>query len=141
MAKNTTMAAAAVQAEGDALVALLSNGYLEIYSGTQPATADTAIGAQVLLATLRFGTPAAGSTPSSGVITFNAIASGVAGNTGTAAWFRCLKSDGTTGVMDGTADVTGNSPNLVLGSTSIVSGATISVASMTHTLNKTTSGY
>jgi hypothetical protein len=141
MAKNTTMANAAVQAEGDALVALLSNGYLRIYSGSQPATGDTAIGAQVLLAELRFGTPAAGATPSSGVITFNAITSGVAGNTGTGTWFRCLKSDGTTGVMDGTADVSANSPNLVLSTTSIVSGATVSVSSFTHTLDKTTSGY
>jgi hypothetical protein len=141
MAKNTVMANAAVQAEGDAFVALLSNGYLRIYSGTQAATGDTAIGAQVLLAELRFGTPAAGSTPTSGVITFNAITSGVAGNTGTAAWFRALKSDGTTGVFDGAADVTGNTPNLVLSTVSIVAGATVSVSSFLHNIYKTTSGY
>jgi hypothetical protein len=141
VAKNTTMAAAAVQAEGDAFVALLSNGYLRIYSGTQPATGDTAIVAQVLLAELRYGTPAAGSTPTSGVITFNAITSGVAGATGTAAWFRALKSDGTTPVFDGTADVTANTPNLILATVSIVSGATVSVSSFSHTLDKVTSGY
>ena len=140
MAKATTMSNAAVQAEGDALVALLSNGYLRIYSGAQPATADTAIGAQVLLAELRFGTPMAGATPTSGVITANAITSGVAGNTNTAAWFRALKNDGTTPVFDGTADIAGNTPNLVLSTAAIVAGATVSVSALTHTINKTTAG-
>lgn len=141
MAKATTLSNATVQGEGDALVALLSNGYLRIYSGTQAATADTAIGAQVLLAELRFGTPAAGATPTSGIITMNAITSDSdADNTGTAAWFRCLKSDGATGVLDGTADIAGNSPNLVLSTTSIVQHATVAVSTFTHTINKTTSG-
>lgn len=140
MAKATTLSNANVQAQGDAMVALLSNGYLRIYSGTQPATGDTAIGAQVLLAELRFGTPAAGSTPSSGLITMNSITAGTAAATGTAAWFRALKSDGTTPVLDGTADVAGNSPNLTLSTTSIVSGATVSVTAFTHQIQKTTSG-
>lgn len=42
MAKNTQLSNAAVNAEADALSALLNTGYLRIYSGTQPATADTA---------------------------------------------------------------------------------------------------
>ena len=71
MPKSTTLSNANVQAQGDAMVALLSNGYLRIYSGAQPATADTAVpGAQVLLAELRFNTPAAGATPATGIITF-----------------------------------------------------------------------
>jgi len=141
MAKATTLSNAAVQAEGDALAALLNNGYLRIYSGSQPATADTAIGAQVLLAELRFGATAAGATSTGGVITFNAITSDTdAKATNTAAWFRALKSDGSTGVFDGTADVSGNSPNLVLSTTSIVQHATVSCSSFTHTIAKTTSG-
>lgn len=139
MAKNTQLANATVNGQGDNMAARLSNGYLRLYSGTQAATADTAIGAQVLLAELRFNATAAPAT-SAGVITFNAIASGTAGNTGTAAWFRALQSDGTTVVMDGSADVTGNTPNLVLNSVAISSGATVSVSAFTHTVSKSVSG-
>lgn len=140
MAKATTLANAAVNAEGDALATLLNTGYLRIYSGAQPATADTAIGAQVLLAELRFGATAFGAA-SAGVITANAITSDASADaTGTAAWFRCLKSDGTTPVMDGTVDVSGNTPNLTLATVSIVAGAVVSCSSFVHTVNKTTSG-
>lgn len=141
MAKATTLANVTVQAEGDALGTLLNTGYLRIYSGTQAATADTAIGAQVLLAELRFNATAFGSTTTGGVLTANAITSDSSADaTGTATWFRCLKSDGSTPVMDGTVDVTGNSPNLILNTTAIVSGAVVAVSAFTHTVAKTTSG-
>ena len=48
---------------------LLDNGYLRIYDGTQPATANTAIGSQVLLAELRFNADAA-PVAVNGVLTF-----------------------------------------------------------------------
>lgn len=141
MAKATTLSNATVQAEGDALATLFNNGYLRIYSGTQAATADTAIGAQVLLAELRFGATAFPATPTSGIMTANAITSDASADaTGTASWFRCLKSDGTTPIMDGTVDVTGNTPNLVLSTVSIVAAAVVSCSSFTHTINKTTAG-
>lgn len=138
--KSTTLSAETVQAQGDALVAKLSNGYLRIYSGAQPANADTAIGSQVMLAELRFGTPAAAATPTSGIITGNAITSGTAAATGTATWYRAWKSDGVSEVMDGSVDVAANSPNLALSTTAIVTGATVSVTAFTHTVNKTTAG-
>ncbi len=139
MAKNTQIAAAAVNGQGDNLAARLNNGYLRIYSLTQPTNADTALGAQVLLAELRFSATAAPAT-SGGVITFNAITAAVAAATGTATWFRALQSDGTTVVMDGSVDVTGNTPNLVLNSVAISSGANVSVSAFTHTVQKATSG-
>jgi hypothetical protein len=133
------MSNAAVNAEGDALAPLLNTGYLRIYTGTQAATADTAVGAQTLLAELRFSATAAPATVA-GVITFNAITSATAAATGTATWFRALKSDGTSAVFDGTCDIAGNTPNLSLNSVAIVSGATVSVTSFTHTIAKSTSG-
>ena len=117
----------------------LNNGYLRIYSLTQAATADTALGAQVMLAELRFNATAAPAT-ALGVITFNAITGATAAASGTATWFRALQSDGTTVVMDGTVDVTGNTPNLVLNSVAISSGATVNVTAFTHTVQKATSG-
>lgn len=139
MAKNTQVSNAGVNAEADALSALLNNGYLRIYNGSQPANADTAVSTQTLLSEHRFSATAAPAA-SNGVITFNAITSVSAAATGTAAWFRCLKSDGTSAVIDGTVDVTANTPNLVLNSTGISAGATVSITGFTHTVQKATSG-
>lgn len=139
MAKNTQLSNAAVNAQADALSLLLNNGYLRMYTASQPANADTALGAQTLLAELRFNATAAAAAVA-GLITFNAITGANAAASGTAAFFRCLKSDGTTVVFDGTIDVSGNTPNLVLNSTAISAGAAVSVSSFTHQVAKATSG-
>lgn len=138
MALNTQLSNAAVNAMADALSALLNNGYLRIYDGTQAATADTALGAQVLLAELRFNATAA---PAStvGLLTFNAITSDSSANaSGTASWFRCLKSDGTTVVMDGTVGTSGT--NMIIATTSISAGQTVSCSSFTHDVLNASSG-
>lgn len=133
MALNPKRSTTAVNTEANAIGPLLNSGTIKIYDGTQPATADTAITTQNLLATLTFGATAFGSA-SAGVITANAITSGTAGATGTATWFRALKSDGTTVVFDGSVGTA--SADLVLGTVSIVSGATVSCSSFTYTANK-----
>jgi hypothetical protein len=134
MALNTKMANAAVNEEADRLATLFNSGKLRIYDGTQAATADTAIGAQVLLAELTFNATAFGAA-SAGVITANAITSDSSADaTGTATWFRCLKSDGTTPLMDGSVGTA--TSNLVLNSVAIQSGAAVSVTSFVHTVTK-----
>lgn len=135
--RDTQLSNLAVNTQGDAMAALLNNGYLRIYSGTQAATADTAITTQVLLAELRFAATAFGAS-SAGVITAASIAAVTAAATGTASWCRCLKSDGTTVVMDGSAGTA--TANLVLNSVAISSGAQVSVSSFAHTVSKATSG-
>ena len=52
MALNTQMSDAAANAACAAVIALANSGSIRIYTGTQPANANTAIGAQTLLATL-----------------------------------------------------------------------------------------
>lgn len=129
---NTRMSYAAVNAEADALSDELDSGYLRIYDGSQPANADTAITSQVLLAELRFNATAAPAA-SNGVLTFNSFTpedSALA--TGTATWFRALKSDGTTVIMDG--DVGTSSASLILSSVSITSGTEVAVTAFTHTI-------
>jgi hypothetical protein len=134
MATNLKMADAAVNAEANALAVLLNSGYLRIYDGSQPATANTAISTQILLAELRFSATAFPSA-SAGVITANAITDDSdADATGTASWFRCLESDGTTPVMDGNAAT--SSANFVISTTSIVQHQTVSVSSFVHTVTK-----
>jgi hypothetical protein len=129
---NTRMSYAAVNAEADALSDELDSGYLRIYDGSQPANADTAITSQVLLAELRFNATAAPAA-SNGVLTFNSFTpEDSAPATGTATWFRALKSDGTTVIMDG--DVSTSGASLILSSVSITSGTEVAVTAFTHTI-------
>lgn len=138
MALNTQLSNATVNAQADTLSALLNNGYLRIYSGTQPANANTALSGNTLLAELRFSATAAPAA-SNGVITFNAITSdSSADNTGTATFFRALKSDGTTVVFDGTVGT--SSANMIIATTSISAGQTVSCSSFTHSVLESSSG-
>ena len=134
MANNLKLSNDAVNAEADALSVLLDNGYLRIYDGTQPANADTAISTQTLLAELRFNADAAPSAVA-GVLTFNAITQDSnANNTGTASWFRALKSDGSTVMFDGSVGTSGSDLNIA--TTAIVAGAIVGVTSFVYTVSK-----
>jgi hypothetical protein len=134
MANSPKFANVTVNAEADALARLLDNGYLRIYSGSQPTNADTALGAQVLLAELRFNATSAPAA-SAGVLTFNSLTSDTSADaTGTAAFYRALKSDGTSVVMDGSVGT--SSADLVLNSTAIQSGAQVDVTSFAVTVSK-----
>jgi hypothetical protein len=135
MALNPKLSNTGANAACDAVVDLADNGYLRIYDGTQPANADTAVGAQVLLAELRFGATAFGAA-SAGVATANAITADTSANaTGTATWFRVLRSDGTTVLWDGSVGT--SDANLVLNAVAIAAGAAVSVTSLTYTQSKT----
>lgn len=132
MALDLRKSTASVNAEADATAALLANGYLRLYSGSRPATADDAVTTQTLLAELRFGSPAFGAA-SGGTIAANAITQDTAANaTGEATWYRALKSDGTTVVMDGSVGT--SDANLVMNNANIQQNAIVSVSSFTYTV-------
>lgn len=134
MPNNLKLSNNVVNPQADALSDLADNGYLRIYDGTQPATADTAITTQTLLAELRFNATAAPAA-SNGVLTFNAITQdSSANNTGTASWFRALASDGSTVLFDGAVGTSGSDMNIA--TTSIVAGAIVGVSSFVYTVNK-----
>ncbi len=134
MAHSPRLSNAGVNAGVDAICTLLNTGYIKIYNGSQPATADTAVSGQTLGATLRFGSTAFGSS-SAGVATANTITSDTnAAATITATWARLLKSDGTTVVVDCSVGTSGADINLA--TTSIVSGATVAISAMTYTGSK-----
>lgn len=131
------LANATVNGQADDLARRLDNGYLRIYDGTIPTNADTAVGAQVLLAELRANVTSAPAAVA-GVLTFNAVTSDLANNaTGTAAWFRALSSNGTTVVMDGLVTATGGGGDMTLNTVSLVINAQTDVTSWTHTVPKT----
>ena len=137
MANNVHLGVAAANAEADAIVALLNNGYLRIYDGTQPATADTAVSTQTLLAELRFNNPASNAGAALGICTFDvdpAVTDASANNTGTPTWFRALASNGTTAVIDGTVGLSGT--DCIIDAVPITSGATVTVTTMTYEANR-----
>jgi hypothetical protein len=101
---------------------------LRIYDGTRPATGGTAT---TLLAELTCNATFAPAA-SGGVLTLNAITQdSSADSSGTATWFRVVKSDGTTHVVDGSVSTSGSDLNM--NTVSIVSGAPVSVTSFTIT--------
>lgn len=133
MAHNPKLSNAGANYGADGVVDQLDNGYLRIYSGSQPTDADTAIGAQVKLAELRLGTPAFGSAVA-GVATANAITGDFNTVAGTAAWFRILKSDGTTVICDGTVGTSGCDINL--NTTTIDTSGSVNITTFTYTQSK-----
>lgn len=114
-----------------AMAALANGGTLKLYSGTIPATPQTAIGAQTLLATFTLNTPAFG-TPTYNSPNETTDASFVSNSVtpvanGTVAWARLLKSDGTTVVGDFSVGTSGT--DVVIGNTSLVTTINVSVTS------------
>lgn len=131
MALTPRFSDAAVNAKADALCVLANSGYLRIYDGTQPTNANTAVGAQVLLAELRMNSTAFGAAVA-GVATANAITQDSSANaSGTASWFRLLKSDGTSVLLDGSVGLSGC--NLNLSSVTITATQAVPLSSFVYT--------
>lgn len=105
-----------------------ASALLRIYDGTRPATGGTAT---TLLAELVCNATFAPAS-SAGVLTLNAIAQDASANaSGTATWFRIVKADGTSFVMDGNVGTSGSDLNLV--TTTIVITQPVSVSSFVIT--------
>lgn len=114
--------------QNQGLIAYAGTGAIfSLFTGTQPANANTAITSQVLLVSMViagvFG------TDTNGTLTLGAVTAGIAANTGTAAWFRIYKSDNSTVVMDGSVGLTG--ADLNLNSVSITALQTVGITSGT----------
>jgi hypothetical protein len=134
MALTPKLANAQASRAADAVCVRCNNGYLRFYDGAQAADADTAVGAQVLLAELRWNATAFAAAVN-GAAAANAITPDSSANaTGTASWFRALESDGTTVVFDGSLGTSG--ANMNINSTAIQSGAAVSVSAYTYTQSK-----
>lgn len=135
---NLRVATATRQAQCDAVVDRIDGdtppGLIRIYDGSQPADANTALGAQTLLVTLTFSNPAFGAANSSGVATASAITSGTAVATGTASWARIVTGTAFNTVFD--CDVSTSAAGtgtIQLNTTSIVTDGTVSISAFTIT--------
>jgi hypothetical protein len=104
-----------------------SSALFNLYSGTQPANANTALTTQVLLVSMpisgAFGTDTNGTLTLGSVIATGAVASGTAG------FFRIFKSDGTSVIMDGSVGLSG--ADLILNTVDIVAGQSVDITSGT----------
>jgi hypothetical protein len=125
----------AANAEAAAISPLMNSGLIRVYSGTQPATANTALSGNTLLATFTFAATAF-TAPVAGLLTANTIASATAVATGTATFARILESDGSTVVMDITVGL-GGGAGLNLNATAIMDGVLIPISSFTFAVTET----
>jgi hypothetical protein len=104
---------------------------LRIYKGSKPATGlPPADPVADLLAQLTCNSTFAGAA-AAGVLTLNQIQTQTsASNTGAASWFRIVKADGTTHVLDGTVStVAAGTGDLQLDDVNIVAGGTVAISS------------
>ena len=107
-------------------------GLLRIYSGTQPAGPDTAIGAQVLLAETDLSDPAwAAASSGVKVLDVTPIPDGVGLAAGTATWFRMVDSAGVA-VIDGSAGTSGT--DLILNTAAITIGVAVEITAGSITM-------
>lgn len=134
MAVNMQIATATRNSMCNAAVDLLDasgTGTIKIYTGTQPATANTGLSGNTLLCTFTLSATAFGSA-SSGVATLAGVTLlATASNSGTATWFRAADGSGST-VFDGSAGTA--TSDMILNTTAIVSGAQIQLISGTVTM-------
>lgn len=125
----------AVARRNEALDAIRDNansGLLRIYTGSRPASPETAASG-TLLAELTLNATAFGAA-SGGVLTAAAITRDETANaSGTAGWFRIWQSDGTTPWADGAITATGGGGELEMVSTTITAGQPVEVSSLTIT--------
>lgn len=98
---------------------------LRIYDGTRPATGGAVT---TLLVEFTLGSPFAPAAANATLSpTLPAGSTGAAAGTGT--WFRIVKADGTTQVIDGSAGTSGT--DLVLNTATISVGVAVSVTAFT----------
>jgi hypothetical protein len=115
---------------GDAL----DTGYIRIYSGTIPVSADAALSGNTLLAELRFAA-AAFPAAAAGVITAGAITGDAAADaTGTATFFRTFDSGGAVVKWQGTVGTA--TSDMIINSTAIQAGAAVNCSALTYTVDK-----
>lgn len=123
---NLKLATALRNARLDAITTYAQgNALLRIYSGSQPSGGGSAT---TLLAQLTCNATFAPSA-SNGVLTLNPISSATsAAANGTATWFRIVRSDGNTWVLDGdVSTISAGTGDLQLDNTSIVLGGTVAL--------------
>lgn len=128
MANNPKLSIASRNLALNAALDVLNSGFFDVYDSTQPTDADTAIGAQVKLASLTLNATAFGAA-SAASKTAGAIGADTdADATGTTTWCTLIKSDHTTRVWDLSSGT--SSADVIWNTVSIVIHANVAVTSL-----------
>ena len=128
MASNLQYSNGTRNAQQQGLITYAGSGaIIHLYTGTQPANANTALSSNTLLVSLTIS--GSFGTDSNGTLTVGSVSNGTAVATGTATFFRITKSDDSTVVMDGTVGTSGADMNF--NTVSIVTGDTVAITSGT----------
>ncbi len=131
MALNPKLCAASRDLALDAAFDVVNSGKFRIYDGTQPTDADTALGAQVLLADLALGVTAFAAS-SAGSKAANAITQDASADaTGTATWGSLLTG---ANVRKFDFSVGTSGANFNMNSVAISAGAAVSATAFTVTM-------
>lgn len=133
---TTRLSNASQIAAADAVVDQLNAaaGTLKIYTGTQPADADTEP-AGTLLVTITLAAPAYGAANASGTAALlGTPLSGTAAATGTAGCFQVETNGGTINVFQGSVTATGGGGDLTVDNVSIATGQTVNVSALNFTV-------
>lgn len=129
---NTAQRNAACDAIVDSLDAGSGAGYIQVRTGSQPATVGTAA-TGTLLATLTLSDPAFGAA-SSGVATAAAVGSDVSVDaTGTPGWFRGFDSNNAA-VIDGAVTISGGGGDMTFDTVTWIAGGTAALTAWTVTM-------
>ena len=133
MALNLKISSEAAQAEATSgLSSLFDGGSIRFYSGTQAASADTAIGAQILSAEVVLPTPAMSAV--SGILTANTLSAVSILSSTTVSWYRCVGATTTLTICDGSVGTTAGAFNCVVNDTAFVASAELTISSFVHTI-------
>lgn len=132
MALNAQTSIASRNLALNAAFDILNSGHLFIYDSTQPTNADTALGAQVLLADLSLNATAFAAASAASKAANSITQDSSANATGTATWGSlCASSRATTGTLDFSVGTSG--ANFNMNSVAIQSGAAVQCSAFTIT--------
>lgn len=139
MATNPMISMHGARTALDAFTALFTaTSHIKIYTGSIPATVETAVTGTLLSSGLAFSSTAFGASTDPGssglaTATANTITSDTnAAASGTAGYFRCIDGGGSTGLCQGTCGT--SSADMILNTTSISAGDTVACTSFVITL-------
>ncbi len=112
-------------------------GFVKLFTGTAPATCETAdsgtLLAQLALSTTAFNSSGDTITTGLAVATAKAVTSATAVGTGTAGYYRSYSNAGVC-LTQGSVGVSGSGANFIINNTAITIGDTVSCSSWTETL-------
>lgn len=128
---SSRITAAVANAMLDAGIGVPANsGKLRIYTGTQPAAGGGALSGNTLLLEFAMAVDAF-PVSAAAILTASAMGAAVATASGTATWYRMVKADGSTVLIDDSVGAPGSGAACIIDNAVVTSGDVVAVVSLT----------